>query len=79
DYDELVTIYSHLDSTTTVGSAGLASPSAAAAPDSGESAAAWGRAVAFTGDGRGRVFHLDIGAGRALITFVLWAPSASVP
>jgi len=76
DYDELVEIYTHLDSTTTL-SAAVASPapSPIGGPAPGESPATWGRAVAFTADGRGRVYHLDIGAGRSLTTFVLWAPS----
>jgi hypothetical protein len=80
DYNELEAIYSHLDSTNTVfATAALSTPSATVSPDSGESAGAWGRAVAFTANGRGRVYHLDIGGGRALVTFVLWAPDRAPP
>jgi len=67
DYDQLVTIYSHLDSTTTVG---------AAAP-SGAANGAWnsefGREVARSGDGRASVFVRDLGAGQRIITHVYWA------
>jgi hypothetical protein len=80
DYAELEAIYSHFDSTTTVlATTASPSPNVAAVPDAGESPAAWGRAVAFTVDGRGRVYQLDIGSGRALFTFVLWAPDRTPP
>jgi hypothetical protein len=60
DYDELSTIYSHLDSTTTVGaSAGFlpnAVPSFAAATRLNDS-----------------TFVNHLGHGRALVTYVIWA------
>jgi hypothetical protein len=65
DYDELVTIYNHADSTTTVNSA-----SGAMANNAND----WGKAVRFTKDGKGRVFVKDLGAGRQMVTFVTWAP-----
>ena len=34
----------------------------------------WGKAVRFIKDGRGRVFVKDLGAGRQMVTFVIWAP-----
>ena len=75
DYDELVTIYSHLDSSTTLSPAvGPRAPMAVGDPDVGDSPADWGRAVAFLAAGRGRVYQRDLGAGRQLWTFVLWAP-----
>jgi len=42
--------------------------------DAGNSPAEWGNAVAFTADGRGRVFERQIAPGRKIITHVFWAP-----
>jgi hypothetical protein len=68
DYDELEIIYSHLDSTTTVGGAtqgatglDLASPSE------------WGQLMRTTRGGRAQVFERDFGGGHKLVTFVIWA------
>ncbi len=69
DYDQLVSIYSHLDSTTTLASATTTKggPSGNAAP------AAWGRLVAVTNAGHGATYLLDLGAGNLVLTHVLWA------
>ncbi len=66
DYDELVTIYSHLDSTSTIGQASRAGNADTFAPS------AWGRAVAQSHDGRSSVYFRDLGAGYDLVTFVIW-------
>lgn len=67
DYAQLEAIYSHLDSTTTVG---------AAAPK-GAGAGAWhsefGLQVARSSDGRTSTFVRDLGAGQRVITHVIWA------
>jgi hypothetical protein len=67
DYDQLVSIYAHLDSTTTVG---------AAAP-TGAGAGAWhsefGLRVASSASGRTSTFVRDLGNGLRLITHVIWA------
>ncbi len=68
DYDELSTIYSHRDTTTTVGSAPAGAGSAVGAAASG-----WGRLVASSDGGRSQTFALDVGAGKSVITFVIWA------
>ena len=69
DYDELVTIYSHLDSTTTLASStGSGSGSSAAAAPAG-----WGRLVAVTNGGHGATYLLDLGSGNLVLTHVLWA------
>lgn len=64
DYDMLSTIYSHLDSTTTVGALlpneNLNSPEAWGAPIGGQ-------------NGREHTWVRDLGQGRSLITFVVWA------
>ena len=67
DYEELVTIYSHLDSTTTVG---------AATPGS-VPGLSWnsefGQEVARSANGRTSVFVRDLGNGQRIITHVFWA------
>lgn len=67
DYAELVTIYSHLDSTTTVG--GAASPGTAV----GNSSASWGRQIDRSADGRSSLYVRDLGNGQWVFTFVTWA------
>lgn len=42
--------------------------------DPGNSPAEWGKAVAFTHDGRGRIYERVIGPGRKIITEVFWVP-----
>lgn len=59
DYDELVTIYDHLDSSTTVGQ------SAGFLPDAVPSFAAANRVSR-------SVYHTDLGEGRTLETHVFW-------
>ena len=61
DYDELVTIYSHLDSSTTVGM-----PTRSAFD--GRS---WGREL--RRDGRESLFVMGDGRGNSVFTFVFWA------
>jgi hypothetical protein len=70
DYDELVTIYSHTDSTTTVGQAVANS---AAAVDEDDEPENWGVLVKQSRNGRVSVYELDEGNGRKKITFVMWA------
>ena len=71
DYDELATIYQHLDTTTTVGqvvAAGLPGKS-----EDVPEAAEWGRLVRASADGRLAVYELDVGDGQSVLTFVIWA------
>ena len=70
DYDQLASIYSHLDSTTTVAAASASSP-AAGAGDVAD--AAWGRLVQVTNNGRGAWYERDLGSGDVLLTHVFWA------
>jgi hypothetical protein len=67
DYDELATIYAHLDGTTTIGQSTGVSP--AAAPGSDENGTPFGASRA-----RGSWYAQDLGAGRFLLTHVYWAP-----
>ncbi len=86
DYDELDTIYSHLDSSTTLSAStnfgirqvGQRPPSAGGSSedDSGLSPAEWGRAIHTDSLGRPDMFVRDLGAGGRILTHVLWALDA---
>jgi hypothetical protein len=67
DYDELVTIYTHLDSFSTVGGAAVA---VAATP--GDTPSSWGTRIAGSAHGVA-TYVRDRGHGQADVTFVFWA------
>ncbi|MGH9669823.1 MAG: hypothetical protein ACRD3A_06915 [Terriglobales bacterium] len=71
DYDELVTIYSHLDTTTTVGQTVNRMPPAANEIDL-EGPGQWGRVVRGSRAQGFTVHELDFGGGNKVITFVTW-------
>jgi hypothetical protein len=74
DYDELQTIYAHLDSTTTVSSSKAASQLPAAMRDiEFAGPGQWGRLVATTRNGRTAIYELDFGGGNKVFTFVILA------
>jgi hypothetical protein len=66
DYQQLETIYAHLDSTTTVGAIAPGGSGAADAAD-------WGQLVRTSPDGRLSTFVKDLGTGQLIVTFVIWA------
>lgn len=67
DYDQLATIYAHLDSTTTVSAT---SSTRGGSDIPGE----WGRRVAGSRAAHSvALYELDLGAGQRLFTFVVWA------
>lgn len=66
DYDELVTIYSHLDSSTTIGSL----PASVANADV-STRASWGKLIKTVG--REETYERDFGAGNKVLTLVIWA------
>lgn len=68
DYDELSTIYSHLDSTTTIGAT---TPSKH--PQVGNEQASWGRLVAGSRASGHATYVRDFGDGQSVVTFVTWA------
>lgn len=68
DYDELVTIYSHLDSTTTVKKL---PPAMTDIEPTGPGQ--WGKLVGSTDNGLTAVYELDFGGGNKIFTFVIWA------
>ena len=69
DYEELVTIYSHADSSTTVGAAVPTGNRA----EIGNSPKSWGRPIHFLRDGRPDQYMRFDGPGRFTLTHVLWA------
>ena len=69
DYDELVAIYSHLDSSTTIAS----TPASNAADIDHNDPQSWGQLVKQSRDGRTAIYELDHGGGNKTVTFVIWA------
>jgi hypothetical protein len=65
DYDQLETIYSHLDSTTTVSN----TPASIAQGDF-DAPVQWGRLVKASNHGRALLYERDFGRGYKLFTFV---------
>jgi hypothetical protein len=63
DYDELVLIYSHLDSTTTVGSL----------TNGFGNATGWGQLVSSSASSHSSIYRLDLGNGQSVLTHVIWA------
>ncbi len=68
DYDQLVTIYQHTDSTTTV-----ASSTATSGAEGGNGRSEWGRAIRTSSDGRTSVFVRELAGRERVFTFVVWA------
>lgn len=75
DYDQLVTIYSHLDSTTTVG---FAASTGSGANGDGDNGPEFGTPTGKKDNhGRDILFVKDQGAGRKVYTWVFWAVPGS--
>ena len=70
DYDELNTIYGHLDSTTTVA---FRANAAGSFGEPGDTPREWGRAIHRDGRGRPDMFERVDGPGAKTITHVFWA------
>lgn len=78
DYEELSTIYAHLDAVTTVASSlpGGSSGAAASEESTDEDAdnhSDWGQAKRYDQKGRASMYEKDLGKGKKLFTFVVWA------
>jgi len=69
DYDELAIIYSHLDSSTTVGATSKSNPAGVNLDSPSE----WGKLVRTDAHGQESLFERDLGNGEKLFTFVIWA------
>lgn len=73
DFNQLETIYSHLDSSTTVGmSTGSQGQPPAMTDIDLEGPGQWGRKIRESGNGRVETFELDFGNGNKVFTFVTW-------
>ena len=81
DYDELVTIYSHLDSTNTSFLTAGPGSDAGRVPAMDQidldGPGQWGVEVERSEDGRFSTFVLDFGSGRQIVTYVTWADDAT--
>lgn len=68
DYNQLVSIYSHLDSTSTLGQlTNRVQDFVHRAP------AEWGKLIRHSRNGKNSLFEHDLGNGRKVFTFVIWA------
>lgn len=67
DYAQLTSMYSHSEAATST------AQSVQSEAAGGDAPADWGRAVAFTKDGRPRVFERTTASGRKMVTHVFWA------
>lgn len=78
DYDQLVSIYTHLDSITTVlSSGGGKGKPASVGPNQNkeenlDDPSAWGKAVRQDARGNNSLYERDLGRGEKVFTFVTW-------
>ncbi|MBI4128240.1 MAG: hypothetical protein HY459_04175 [Parcubacteria group bacterium] len=70
DYDQLATIYTHLDTYTTI-DASLRLTRAQL--DDSETHPEWGGVIQRDASGRTSLYELDLGMGRKVLTHVIWA------
>jgi hypothetical protein len=73
DFEQIKTIYAHLDSTSTVAAS---VPASVMNEIDFEGPGQWGRLVKSTRNGRGQTYELDFGHGNKVITHVFWADPA---
>jgi hypothetical protein len=74
DYDQLVTIYNHLDNTTTLSAETLAAQMPPAMRNIDISGPGqWGKLIHSSHGGWKETYELDFGGGHKIITHVLWA------
>ena len=70
DYDELGTIYAHLDSITTSGAAAFSKGNH---PDlNTDDPSGWGKEIRKDSHGHSSLFERDLGGGNKIFTFVIW-------
>ena len=78
DYEELVTIYGHTDSTTTVGQTVQSGPGKGKMPPAMadidiSGPGQWGKLIHSSHGGWKELYELDFGGGHKVFTFVIWA------
>jgi len=76
DFAQLESMYSHLDSTSTVDTAATTMPQAMG-EIAFEGPAQWGRRIRSSRNGRAEVYELDFGGGHKVVTHVFWADPES--
>lgn len=69
DYDQLASIYAHLDSASTVGGAAASTSPATV----GNDRSSWGQEVDRSADGKHSTYVRDFGNGQSVVTEVTWA------
>lgn len=72
DYEELETIYSHLDSTSTFRRTPIVAPAGFTNADV-QAQANWGEKIEGSADGHSDLYVRDFGKGLKIFTFVFWA------
>lgn len=72
DYEQLGTIYSHLDSITTVGNVATRQGNQDVKDDGEDDVAEFGKALRKDGKGKTSLYIHDLGGGEKVLTFVLW-------
>ncbi len=70
DFEELAAIYGHNDAS---GILSAGTDAASGAEIGLDNPAEWGKEVRKASDGRGSAYHRDIGHGKGVFTFVIWA------
>lgn len=76
DYEQLETIYAHLDFFTTVGQTLFSNRNKTRNADVDvelDTPAQWGKELKKSSDGRGSLHERDLGNGNKVFTFVIWA------
>lgn len=74
DYDQLASIYAHLDSTTTIGFSAFVANSFGDDPEAPHN---WGRLVSQSANGRSSYYELDHGNGNKTLKHVFWTEEAA--
>ena len=74
DYDQLASIYTHTDSTTTVGFTAFSANRFGDDPDAPHN---WGRLVSQSANGRSSFYELDLGRGNKIARHVFWTQEAA--
>lgn len=73
DYDQLETIYAHLDAVNTIFSKKSPAPASVGDDIDTSDAKEWGKVIRKSGDGRSSLHERDLGKGNKIFTFVIWA------
>ncbi|MBI4214249.1 MAG: hypothetical protein HY534_08075 [Chloroflexi bacterium] len=77
DYDQLVAIYNHLDSRSTVKT--TSSLAGSAPSEGGDTPAQWGQPIRRDAHGTPILYRRDLGGGQHLFTWVIWIRGGGPP